>query len=425
LKAWYISDIPGQETLTEESVTFYLFYLFAEELNMSCPLSGLWNDYYNIDSLSLNYIIDRYYEVASDEERDISKEEMLQSLKIAKNIKFKKHKSRQDLEMQLFAQTINKHLRDFIMSDFAVRFEDAGMPFWKDVPRKGGVNIHPYYNADCDETKRNDYYSNLLKKCLDSKNVFMAFNQKVFEGFQMMSFGMPDQKSDNMAVEQAKKPKLFKNGEKWWLKILFIIVISIFIVPYNLFQIIFSSKYRKKVWKWIKYFFSRKYREQVRQSEATAWSDETVYSICLFRIPSSPLLEADKLLMIRSNLRKKMNIISDKLYELKNELASVNYDKEVFFITQEFYLRIEPELKALQKQIDDDIYLQQLVNSNEKSFYFEVHAAVVSVDRITRLHEKNGILQPYAGDALRKNLSMYTDIYKCDVILLPRFEEYA
>ncbi len=408
MKAWYINEHTINEKFLDEHITFFLLYLLADESYMSSPLSGIFDEYNKRDSLDQRKILDRLYETEEDPFDGLPKKEIIFTLDKIRKVKSQKHKSHEDLVMLNFSQQLTQRLKDYSTSDFDVRFEEAGVLNWKYLPKQGKMNMLPYFDLHYDGRKRYDYYAEQVRKCILSKTDFHVFNMKTLEGFHLLAFGKENtNKTENVPKKSVSNLiSWISKQKKWWQRILIFLAISITIIPLLLYRLILRTIFRKKL----------KNKSVVQNTE------NSLYSIRLFHIPIGINLEGDNVKMISNHLHKKIKEITDSISEFKKEISQTGFDENTLKKLEQFYLKIEPELKILQQQIDNELYLQQLIHASEKSLYYDVFIVVATIEQITGFYEKNGIFLPFEADAFRKSLSMQMDIKKCDLVLFSRFE---
>ncbi len=412
MKAYYISRNSVLANFVDEGTLLFLFYMLTDELNMSCHLSGLFDEYNNRSKMSEEAMLNRFFETSDKFKSKEEEEKMRRAFKVSQKIKFKKHKTHEDLKLQLFHQTMHKSMTEFMESDFEVRLEDAHADHLVKLQPSKKINTLPFFDEKSDDHKRDDFYSGLIKKCILSKNDFHIFHMKIFEDRKLYSFGRysgekPLNFKEELARRDANVDRLFK---KWWLKAIFYTVYIITFIPVNLYNLIALLWKKNRV---------------IDDAEINDEFDDDMFSIILFRMPYSHIIEADKIKMIHGYLNEKMKIVSDKLIEFKSQLLQTKFNGNLREITMQSYAEIQPELNELQKRIDDEIYLQQLVHSWDKSLYYEVHASIFSISQIVGLYERNGTIPAFIGEALRKNISLQTDINNCDLVLFWCFREYV
>jgi hypothetical protein len=166
--------------------------------------------------------------------------------------------------------------------------------------------------------------------------------------------------------------------------------------------------------------FSKYQIKNIGDDETTSDTDTEkpdLYSFRLFNFPHSFYLTKEQMIVIRNSFQRKINTIMDLLTDFKNEISNEDFNDIAKEKTNSIYEKIKPETAIFQKHIDNELYLQQIINSNENVFNLQLRAAVTSIENLTRFYETNGIMIPYLADALRKELALRTDLNKCRMIL--------
>ena len=143
------------------------------------------------------------------------------------------------------------------------------------------------------------------------------------------------------------------------------------------------------------------------------------YSFTLFTYPWCPNLTKEQMIATRASLQNKINGIWESIKILQDAMATEIFNQGIENKLIYFRDKVKPITEAFQKAVNNEIYFQHTFNSQEKLLYLDFKVAVTSIEHITHFYESNRIMIPYLAEALRKELSLKTDINKSYVIAYP------
>ncbi len=141
------------------------------------------------------------------------------------------------------------------------------------------------------------------------------------------------------------------------------------------------------------------------------------YYFQLCQIPFVPWLTKENMIVIRNELLKKAQPFVNILKEFKVEAQKEVFSDRINELAINYYTRILPETDIFQQAVDKQIYFMNAINSGKPYGKFAINAGICSLNCILEYYRDAGTIQPFVYDALKKKLSMNTDMNRCDVFL--------
>ena len=141
------------------------------------------------------------------------------------------------------------------------------------------------------------------------------------------------------------------------------------------------------------------------------------YSFTLYQIALLPSINKETMPIIRAELLRKAQPFVCMLQEFKSAMQAEVYDDKVKELTCGFYKKIEPEAAIFQHQIEQQIYFRQAMYSGVSFVNYKLNVCVCSVKTVIDYYCEVGVMLPFVGEALKKNISLQRDINSCDVFL--------
>ncbi len=137
------------------------------------------------------------------------------------------------------------------------------------------------------------------------------------------------------------------------------------------------------------------------------------FSMPLFSFPLMIDLNHPQLANVRNELNPVFVPFNEDYDLLKEELASVVFEKEQGRIQPLLKKHIVPHLVEIQKNIDKNIYIQQEKNRYSANYQIKVMIGVTSIENQIRLLEKEEIIKPFVAAAIIEKLAKNFDIKTC------------
>jgi hypothetical protein len=141
------------------------------------------------------------------------------------------------------------------------------------------------------------------------------------------------------------------------------------------------------------------------------------YYFQLCQMPFVPWLTKENMIIIRNELLKKAQPIVNILKEFKAEAQKEIFLDKINDLALTYYTRILPETDIFQQAVDKQIYFMNAINAGKPYGRFAINAGICSLNCILEYYRDAGTIQPFVYDALKKKLSMNTDMNRCDVFL--------
>jgi len=147
------------------------------------------------------------------------------------------------------------------------------------------------------------------------------------------------------------------------------------------------------------------------------------YSFPLFNMPNKypdkdhNIPGSETMMQIRKNLKEKTKPVWDILDSLEKDVRASDFETTARQIALNCCDAVKPACAALQKQIDNDLLLQQMKNASAITFNAELWAGVMKLGKVPEYFEKARILLPFVSNALKEKLSRMMDIDKGEVFL--------
>lgn len=164
-------------------------------------------------------------------------------------------------------------------------------------------------------------------------------------------------------------------------------------------------------------YFEELLTEEISDNNSSEIDAAEIISLPLCNIPFGRNLTADNMMVLRKNILGKFKNIAKTIEEFRLIAHKENFGRSMKEKTIAFHKAIKSEIIRFQSNIDDELYFQQIINSDEESFSIRVRLGISSIDTMISFYEKSGLLLPFVAEALKKNLSLKTDLNLCEVFL--------
>jgi len=145
--------------------------------------------------------------------------------------------------------------------------------------------------------------------------------------------------------------------------------------------------------------------------------DDCYFEIPLFSFPFIFNLDKEKMIALRGNMQPKMKNMHAMFHEFKTAMNKEEFNEILIEKCKSFYQQLLPEISIVQNQIDNNIYFQQEKHMGPEHTLITLNLGVAPISMIIDYYEKSGTLKPFVAAALKRQLSLKTDISKCDVFL--------
>ena len=154
------------------------------------------------------------------------------------------------------------------------------------------------------------------------------------------------------------------------------------------------------------------------------FSKETkIFSFPLIYILYGKDISKENLAVLRKNVLNKLNGIFAKIDEFKASLHNEEFDDIVKEKTLAFYESLKDERESFQTNIDEHMFIKQVLNSDKDCLRAQLRIGVCSIRTLVNYFEKSKILLPFVANALEKQLEQKMDIDKCDAFIYIKLPE--
>jgi hypothetical protein len=141
------------------------------------------------------------------------------------------------------------------------------------------------------------------------------------------------------------------------------------------------------------------------------------YSFPLFQFPFIPCITKETLAIARTEMMRCGQSLIQILQNLKSVIQQGPFSIDIQPYISDEYSRIKTETKNFQNTIDEQMYFKQAINAGEDVSYYKLNAGICSIATLIEFYRDTNVLIPFVYDALKKKLSMNTDMNRCDVFL--------
>ncbi len=143
----------------------------------------------------------------------------------------------------------------------------------------------------------------------------------------------------------------------------------------------------------------------------------------LYKIPDISDFTAEQLEYLRDNILRKISSFNNQIDDLRKACLEIEYKEENWNEIKELLAEKLNGYKELQKEIDVEIYLQQVKNSGV-NFYAEVSIGIASVRTVAEYFEKSGNTKPFVATSLYQRIEMFGSSTRCGVFVNISVKDY-
>ncbi len=133
------------------------------------------------------------------------------------------------------------------------------------------------------------------------------------------------------------------------------------------------------------------------------------YSLSLFKITGNLDLTAEQMKLIRNQFSFVSNTISEKVHSLEKKIEKLTDHHELIDEIINFRNEINPDLTEIQRSIDENIYFNKIINSNENNIVYSYEMAICNYLTIIDFYEKNKTILSFVATNLKKQIEQFCD----------------